>query len=179
MKYQVFAAVIPLTILLSACTTVEPAYKDIGSRDAPCISGGPDQVAQQFYDMRLEQPSFGVPDKQQLAKYRPWLSGPLYDDLLKASREKSPKTPLRGDLFSSRSAGATSASVNDSSTIPNTDARNIALRVNLSHTGKPEVLWQDEILMAREGTCWTVDDIRYLGPVPHITGGSLRQRFEE
>lgn len=48
MKYQVFAAVIPLTILPSACTTVEPADKDIGSRDAPCKSAGSNQMAQQF-----------------------------------------------------------------------------------------------------------------------------------
>ncbi|MEJ4043326.1 lipoprotein [Erwinia sp. SLM-02] len=178
MKYQVFAAVIPLTLLLSACTTVEPAYKDIGSRNAPCISGGPDEVAQKFYDLRLKHPSLGVPDGQQLAQYRPWLSGPLYQDLLKAGQPSS-KPALRGDIFSSLPAGATSASVNDSSTIPNTDARNIALRVNLARAGQPGLQWQDEILMAREGTCWTVDDIRYLGPAPHITGGSLRQQFEE
>ncbi|ROR11230.1 lipoprotein [Erwinia sp. JUb26] len=179
MKYQVFAAVIPLAVLLSACTTVEPAYKDIGSRTAPCVSGGPDEVAQQFYDLRLQHPSLGVPNSQRLAEYRPWLSTPLYQDLLNASHLSSTLAPLQGDLFSSQSLPATRAIVSDSSFIPNTDARNIALRVKLSHAGQPEMTWQDEILMAREGTCWTVDDIRYLGPSPHITGGSLRQQFEE
>ena len=48
MKNKAFAALLPAALLLSACTTVEPAYKDIGTRAAPCVEGGPDTVAQNF-----------------------------------------------------------------------------------------------------------------------------------
>lgn len=178
MKYQVFAAVIPLTLFLSACTSVEPVYKDIGSRDAPCIPGGPDRVAQQFYDFHLRNPSQGVPAGPLLARYRPYLSTRLYAELQHTTREHPTNPWLRGDIFSSNAASATQATVSDSSTIPNTDARNIPLRVTLTHRGDPQTSWQDEILMAREGTCWTVNDVRYLGPSPHINGGTLRQQLK-
>ncbi|MCX8957358.1 lipoprotein [Erwinia psidii] len=174
MKYQAIALLAPLT-LLTACTTVQPAYKDIGTRTGPCADGGPDYVAQQFYDLRTKQPTQGLPDTQQLAKYRPYLSDSLYQTLLKAGNETKRETTLaQGDLFSSLAAGPTSASVADASTIPDSDARNIPLRVSLSQDdGK----WQDEVLMVREGTCWAIDDIRYLSPTPHLDGGSLRQRL--
>lgn len=172
MKYQALAAIAPLALLLSACTSVEPAYKDTGSRVGPCVDGGPDSVAQQFYDMRLQQPTQGLPDAQQLAKYRPYLSDELYQLLLKQRSEPQKGSPLRGDLFSSQQDGATAASVADASTIPNTDARNIPLRVALSRGDRE---WQDEVLMVREGTCWAVGDVRYLAPQPHLAGGSLNQ----
>ncbi|KGT94152.1 lipoprotein [Erwinia typographi] len=178
MKYQAIAALAPVALLLSACTTVEPAYKDIGTRMGPCVDGGPDSVAEQFYDLRLKEPTQGLPTAQQLAKYRPYLSDKLYNTLLKANSESRSDADLsQGDLFSSLAAGPTSASVADSSTIPNTDARNIPLRVTLSRDGSKPVEWQDEVLMVREGTCWTVDDVRYNGPNPHLQGGSLSQRL--
>src|SRR5471032_3120216 len=46
MKYTTLAAAIPLVLTLSACTTVDPAFKDIGTRSAPCVDGGPDTVAE-------------------------------------------------------------------------------------------------------------------------------------
>lgn len=175
MKIQL-AALAPLALLLSACTTVQPAYKDIGSRTGLCVDGGPDSVAQQFYNLRIEQPTQGLPNAQQLAKYRPYLSGKLYQTLLTASNDPKKEARLnQGDIFSSLAAGPDSASVADSSTIPNTDARNIPLRVNLSRDGSQP--WQDEVLMVREGPCWTVDDIRYVSSDPHLDGGSLSQRL--
>lgn len=52
MRYKVLALVLPCALALSACTTVTPAYKDNGTRSGPCIEGGPDDVAQKFYDYR-------------------------------------------------------------------------------------------------------------------------------
>ncbi|MCP1437522.1 hypothetical protein J3D56_000958 [Erwinia persicina] len=176
MKLQL-AALAPLALLLSACTTVQPVFKDNGSRTSPCVEGGPDSVAQAFYDLRLEQPAQGLPNATQLAKYRPYLSDRLYQTLLKADSDPQKEATLRGDIFSSQAAGATSASVADSSSIPNHDARNIPLRVKLSRDGDKPQSWQDEVLMIHEGTCWAVDDVRYLGPAPHIEGGSLSQRL--
>jgi len=180
MKNIAFAALLPAALLLSACTMVEPAYNDIGSRSGPCVEGGPDTVAQKFYDLRIQQPTQGLPDAQLLAKYRPYLSDSLYQKLLKANAETNKPAQLtQGDLFSSLAAGPTSASVADASTIPNTDARNIPLRVTLSRDGDKAVTWQDEVLMVREGTCWTVDDVRYVANWQRAGGGSLSQTLEK
>ena len=53
MRYSKLTMLIPCALLLSACTTVTPAYKDNGTRSGPCVEGGPDNVAQQFYDYRI------------------------------------------------------------------------------------------------------------------------------
>ncbi len=49
MKTKIIAAIFPFALLLSACTHVEPAFKDVGAR-----SGGPDTVAQKFYHLRIQ-----------------------------------------------------------------------------------------------------------------------------
>lgn len=48
MRYSKLSLLIPCALLLSACTTVTPAYKDNGPRIGACMEGGPDSVAQQF-----------------------------------------------------------------------------------------------------------------------------------
>ena len=182
MKNQAFAALLPAVLLLSACTTVEPAYKDIGTRAAPCVDGGPDTVAQKFYDLRTAQPTQGLPDSQQLARYRPYLSEKLYQSLLQANaRSDKPAEWRQGDLFSSLAQGPQQAQVADASRIPNTDARNIPLRVELTREVEKDksVSWQDEVLMVREGTCWVVDDVRYVANWQRPGGGALSQVLEK
>jgi hypothetical protein len=191
MKKKTLVAAIPLVFMLNACTTVEPAYKDIGSRTAPCVDGGPDSVAQQFYDFRIKQGGSGLPNSSQLAAYRPYLSTALYNALLKA--QSQPKVDLAatpnektgngagdGDIFSSLFDGPTSASVDSASTIPNTDARNIPLRVTFTHEKDKgaSTSWKDEVLMVREGKCWTVDDVRYMANLDFASSGTLRQVLE-
>ncbi|MDU6411294.1 MAG: lipoprotein [Yersiniaceae bacterium] len=193
MKNNVIAAVLPLALLLSACTTpVEPAFapQDNGSHATACVEGGPDTVAQKFYETRIQQRSNGIPAASTLATYRPYLSDALYTALREAGQGKRvdvAATPNEntgyadGDLFSSLFDGPTNAAVATASTIPNRDARNIPLRVNLINQ-KPgsdtATQWQDEILMVREGQCWVVDDIRYLGPWEFASSGTLRQVLE-
>ncbi|MDQ7101040.1 MULTISPECIES: lipoprotein [unclassified Serratia (in: enterobacteria)] len=178
MKTKTIAAVLPLALLLSACTTVEPAYKDIGTRSGSCVEGGPDTVAQKFYDLRIQQGA-GLPDSNRLAQLQPYLSKVLYQDLVSAAQNPG-KHRITGDLFSGNAQGPSSASVASASTIPNTDAKNIPLRVDLSYQkdANSTVNWQDEVLMVREGTCWVVDDIRYLNVPTHATNGSVRQVLE-
>lgn len=179
MRNKAFALLIPTALLLSACTTVEPVIKDNGPRTAPCVDGGPDSVAQQFYDLRTQQPTPGLPGSDQLAKYRPYLSERLYQALQQAASTHSVDATAQwrnSDLFSSLAQGPTAASVADSSHIPNRDARNIPLRVELSRDGKS---WQDEVLMIHEGTCWVVDDVRYVADWPHPGGGTLSQTLEQ
>ena len=176
MRNNAFALMIPAALLLSACTTVEPVIKDNGPRTAPCIEGGPDQVAQQFYDLRIEQPVPGLPDSNTLAKYRPYLSDALYRALQAASGSNAGAQWRNGDIFSSLSQGPTAASVAHASTIPNRDARNIPLRVDLSRDNRQ---WQDEVLMIHQGSCWVVDDVRYMGNPAHADGGSLSQMLEK
>ncbi|RJT46833.1 lipoprotein [Rahnella woolbedingensis] len=191
MKKKTLVAAIPLVFMLNACTTVEPAYKDIGSRTAPCVDGGPDSVAQQFYDFRIKQGGSGLPNSSQLAAYRPYLSTALYNALLKAQtqpkvdiaatpNEKSGTGAGDGDLFSSQFDAPTSASVDSASTIPNTDARNIPLRVTFTHEKdkSASTSWKDEVLMVREGKCWTVDDVRYMANLDFASSGTLRQVLE-
>ncbi|MEZ2830116.1 lipoprotein [Serratia liquefaciens] len=180
MKTKTIAAVLPLALLLSACTTVEPAFKDIGSRTGGCVEGGPDTVAQKFYDLRLQQgAATTLPDSNRLAQLQPYLSKVLYQDLVTANQNPG-KHQVTGDLFTGNAQGPTSATVASVSTIPNTDAKNIPLRVQLSYQkdGGSAVNWQDEVLMVREGTCWVVDDIRYLNVPPHAASGTLRQVLE-
>ncbi|EPS8492142.1 lipoprotein [Yersinia enterocolitica] len=186
MKKKNIALILPLAILLSACSnTVDPAYKDISSRTAPCVDGGPDTVAQKFYDLRVQQigNKSGLPDDNLSAQFRPYLSQALYEQIQTARKQAGNRTSsgvnstqtINGDIFSSLREGSTSADVASASTIPNTDARNIPLRVNLTHqsAGGQSVMWQDEVLMIREGTCWVVDDIRFMGV--SAPAGSLRQ----
>ncbi|WP_145530163.1 lipoprotein [Yersinia alsatica] len=186
MKKKNIALILPLAILLSACTTsVSPAFKDVSSRTTPCVDGGPDQVAQQFYDLRIQQigNKSGLPDDNLSAQFRPYLSQALYETIQTARKQAGNRATtqvnttqtINGDIFTSLREGSTSADVASASTIPNTDARNIPLRVNLTHQtadGK-SVAWQDEVLMIREGTCWVVDDIRFMGV--SAPASSLRQ----
>ncbi|ATM95252.1 putative lipoprotein [Yersinia frederiksenii] len=186
MKKKNIALILPLAVLLSACTSsVSPAFKDISSRSAPCVEGGPDQVAQQFYDLRVQQigTKSGLPDDNLSAQFRPYLSQALYETIQTARKQAGNRSAtqvnttqtINGDIFTSLREGSTSADVASASTIPNTDARNIPLRVNLTHQtadGK-SVAWQDEVLMIREGTCWVVDDIRFMGV--SAPASSLRQ----
>ncbi len=82
---------------------------------------------------------------------------------------------LTNDPFSSRTTLPESARVASASTIPNRDARNIPLRVDLKQGDQS---WQDEVLMIQEGQCWVIDDVRYLGGSVHATAGTLRQSIE-
>lgn len=170
MRYSAMTLLVPCALLLSACTTpVTPAFKDIGTRSGPCIEGGPDAVAQQFYDTRIST------RRNDVTALRPYLSDRLAQQLNEASRDSQHSALLKSDPFSSQSTLPDSAVVESASTIPNTDARNIPLRVKLTQGSQT---WQDEVLMIREGQCWAVDDVRYLGGSVHASAGTLRQSIE-
>ncbi|WHP32932.1 lipoprotein [Trabulsiella odontotermitis] len=170
MRYTKLALLVPGALLLSACTTVTPAFKDIGTRSGPCVDGGPDAVAQQFYDYRIQHKN------NDLTGLRPYLSDSLAKLLNDASHNPDDRAILQSDPFSSRTTLPESADVASASTIPNTDARNIPLRVELKQGTQR---WQDEVLMIREGQCWAVDDVRYLGANAHAPAGTLRQVLEK
>lgn len=135
----------------------------------PVSSGGPDSVAQQFYDYRISHRS------NDITALRPYLSDKLATLLSNASRDNSHRELLSSDPFSSRTTLPDSARVASASTIPNRDARNIPLRVDLKQGDQS---WQDEVLMIQEGQCWVIDDVRYLGGSVHATAGTLRQSIE-
>lgn len=170
MRYSAAALLVPCALLLSACTTVTPAFKDIGTRSGQCVEGGPDTVAQKFYDYRIQHRN------NDLTGLRPYLSDDLAKVLNDANNDPNKRALLQQDLFSSRTTPPDSANVASSSTIPNTDARNIPLRVELKQGSQS---WQDEVLMIREGQCWAVDDVRYLGGSVHAPAGTLRQTLSK
>lgn len=134
MRYSKLTMLIPCALLLSACTTVTPAYKDNGTRSGPCVEGGPDNVAQQFYDYRILHRS------NDITALRPYLSDKLATLLSDASRDNNHRELLTNDPFSSRTTLPESARVASASTIPNRDARNIPLRVDLKQGDQS---WQD------------------------------------
>ncbi|EFB2831934.1 MULTISPECIES: lipoprotein [Escherichia] len=169
MRYSKLTMLIPCALLLSACTTVTPAYKDNGSRTGSCVQGGPDSVAQQFYDYRIQHRS------NDITALRPYLSDKLAALLSDANRNNNQRELLSSDPFSSRTTLPDSARVASASTIPNRDARNIPLRVDLKQGDQS---WQDEVLMIQEGQCWVIDDVRYLGGSVHAKAGTLRQSIE-
>lgn len=169
MRYRSLSLLIPCALLLSACTTVTPAYKDNGPRTGSCVQGGPDSVAQQFYDYRISHRS------NDLTALRPYLSDKLATLLSNASRDNNHRELFGSDPFSSRTTLPDSAQVASASTIPNRDARNIPLRVDLKQGDQS---WQDEVLMIQEGQCWVIDDVRYLGGSVHASAGTLRQSVE-
>jgi len=169
MRYSVLTFVMPCALLLSACSTVSPAFKDIGIRSGPCVEGGPDTVAQKFYDYRIANPN------SNFTALRPYLSDDLAKMLTAANRDARNTSLLKADPFSSRTVAPQEAKVASASRIPNTDARNIPLRVTLTSGNQS---WQDEVLMIREGQCWAVDDVRYLGGTVHAPAGTLRQSVE-
>lgn len=170
MRYTNLALILPAALLLSACTTVTPAYKDTGTRVGQCVEGGPDTVAQKFYDDQIQRRT------NDITALRPYLSDGLAKLLSESSQDASKRTLMQSGLFSSSATAPDSASVASASTIPNTDARNIPLRVDLKQGTQS---WKDEVLMIREGQCWAVDDVRYLGNNSHAPAGTLRQSLEK
>lgn len=170
MRYTNLALILPAALLLSACTTVTPAYKDTGTRVGQCVEGGPDTVAQKFYDDQIQRRT------NDITALRPYLSDGLAKLLNESSQDASKRALMQSGLFSSSATAPDSASVASASTIPNTDARNIPLRVDLKQGTQS---WKDEVLMIREGQCWAVDDVRYLGNNSHAPAGTLRQSLEK
>lgn len=170
MRYTNLALILPATLLLSACTTVTPAYKDTGTRVGQCVEGGPDTVAQKFYDDQIQHRTSDI------TALRPYLSDGLAKLLNESSQDASKRSLMQSGLFSSSATAPDSASVASASTIPNTDARNIPLRVDLKQGTQS---WKDEVLMIQEGQCWAVDDVRYLGNNSHAPAGTLRQSLEK
>lgn len=170
MRYTNLALILPAALLLSACTTVTPAYKDTGTRVGQCVEGGPDTVAQKFYDYQIQHRTSDI------TALRPYLSDGLAKLLSDSSQDASKRTLMQSGLFSSSTTAPDGASVASASTIPNTDARNIPLRVDVKQGTQS---WKDEVLMIREGQCWAVDDVRYLGNNSHAPAGTLRQSLEK
>ncbi|WP_421550419.1 lipoprotein [Kluyvera intermedia] len=170
MRYTNLALILPAALFLSACTTVTPAYKDIGTRSGQCVEGGPDTVAQKFYNDQIQRRTSDI------TALRPYFSDGLAKLLNDSSQDASKRSLMQAGLFSSSATTPDSADVDSASTIPNTDARNIPLRVTLKQGTQS---WKDEVLMIREGQCWAVDDVRYLGNNSHAPAGTLRQSLEK
>ncbi len=113
MRYRSLSLLIPCALLLSACTTVTPAYKDNGPPHRfLCPVVAPDSVAQQFYDYRIQHRS------NDITALRPYLSDKLATLLSDASRDNSHRELLSSDPFSSRTTLPDSAHVASASTIP-------------------------------------------------------------
>jgi hypothetical protein len=101
MRYKLLAVLLPCALALSACTTVTPAYKDNGTRSGPCVEGGPDDVAQKFYDTQIQNRT------QDPAALRPYLSDGLAQLLNDARQDPANSKLLQANPFSSSSTPRT------------------------------------------------------------------------
>ena len=119
-------------------------------------------MAQQFYDYRICTASSDI------TALRPYLSDKLATLPSDASRDNNHRELLTNDPFSSRTTLPDSAHVASASTIPNRDARNIPLRVDLK---QGDQVGRMKCVMIQEGQCWVIDDVRYLGGSVHATAG--------
>lgn len=170
MRYSKLTMLIPCALLLSACTTVTPAYKDNGPRTGSCIRGGPDSVAQQFYDYRIQHRS------NDITALRPYLSDKLATLLSDASRDNSHR-----ELLSSDPGSPVEPPCQTAPTLPVHLLSLIVMPVTFLCawiSNRVTSGWQDEVLMIQEGQCWVIDDVRYLGGSVHATAGTLRQSIE-
>ncbi len=87
MKTKTIAAVLPLALLLSACTTVEPAQGYRHPQRQLC-GRRPGYGRAKFYDLRIQQ-GVGLPDSNRLAQLQPYLSKVLYQDLVSAGQNRA------------------------------------------------------------------------------------------
>ncbi len=124
MRYSKLTMLIPCALLPVPVPPSRQLIKITAPAPVP-VSGGPDSVAQQFYDYRIQHRS------NDITALRPYLSDKLATLLSDASRDNSHRELLSSDPFSSRTTLPDSAHVASASTIPNRDARNIPLRVDL------------------------------------------------
>ncbi len=92
MRYSKLTMLIPCALLLSACTTVTPAYKDNGTRSGPCVEGGPDNVAQQFYASQRHLNNRGA--QQKLAEALSTLKGSTVELTIVEDDNPAVRTPL-------------------------------------------------------------------------------------
>ncbi|XNM61156.1 DUF3828 domain-containing protein [Escherichia coli] len=124
-------------------------------------------MAQQFYDYRILH-------QQRHHRLAPLSAAEKLAILLSnASRDNNHRELLTNDRFSSRTTLPDSA-VASASTIPNRDARNIPLRVDLNRVTRvagPSVNDSARPVLG-------IDDVRYLGGSVDATAGTLRQSIE-
>lgn len=125
MRYRFLAVPLLCAPALSVCMIVAPAYRDNGTHSGPCAEGGPDDVAQKFYDTQIQDRT------QDPATPHPYLSDGLAQLLNDTRQDPANSKLLQTSPFSSSGTPADSTVTASASIIPNRDARNIPLRVEL------------------------------------------------
>ncbi len=124
-------------------------------------------------------PSDGIPDDEDLAKYRPFLS-PKLDLLLQqagavearfAAANKGAPPLIEGDLFSSLFEGATSVSVAACTAAGERGQCTADLRYD--EAGQKPAAWTDTVYLVNTPQGWRVDDIGYGGTWPFGNKGRL------
>ncbi len=176
MKFSVIITAI-LLLLLMGCKHVVPSLPV-----SHCEVFSAREVAQQFYNLRLNVDDGGLPDEQQLQMYRPYFSAALYHALQQAQKEQWANRVaypddkpdfIDGDLFSSLFEGISQAQVQEALT---KTSYTLILPVRLSYQqkGSEAAHWQDSVVMLKSGQCWKIDDIHYGGNWDFAPRGSLR-----
>ncbi|HEX2929158.1 MAG TPA: DUF3828 domain-containing protein, partial [Candidatus Binatia bacterium] len=148
---------------------------------AAAESDGLRTVAANFYNLHLKLHPFGVPSEQDLAKFRPYLSGSLQGllrDALRAEQSYADQTggkvpPLvESDLFTSLFEGATGFKIVSCEARQNAGSCMIEF-VRQEPNQKP-LRWQDRVYLLREPRAWVIDDVEYLGDWQFMHKGRLK-----
>ena len=148
------------------------------------LANAPDPaiVADAFYRSYLAIRAPGVPNADQRARLRPFLSTALDADLeaaekaehLYRTKTKGALPPLvEGDLFSSLFEGATEVVVKECAVQPPFVRCPLQLAYADPKT-RQRVQWQDELVLARQGGHWRVHDMTYQGEFGLGRIGTLR-----
>lgn len=158
--------------------TARPGVASAGLADAP----DPAIVADAFYRTYLTIRSPGVPNAEQRARLRPFLSTTLDAELeaadkaeqLYRAKTKGAAPPLvEGDLFSSLFEGATEAAVKECVVQPPFVRCPLQMTYADPKT-KQRVQWQDVLVLARQRGNWRVHDMTYQGEFGLGRNGTLR-----
>jgi hypothetical protein len=161
MKKALFAALLALPVL---------AADDSGMRDA----------ANGFYGVyKSVSLSDGIPDDKLRARYEPYLSPALDQDLIAAqaaqhsfaAANKDAPPLLEGDLFTSNFEGATSVTVGPCSGDGNKGQCAIQLGYDSHKSGT--VNWTDTLYLIHTAQGWRVNDIGYGGKAAFGNRGRL------
>ncbi|MDE2182530.1 MAG: hypothetical protein KGJ78_05860 [Alphaproteobacteria bacterium] len=149
---------------------------------APTAAAGPSMmdVAQGFYGAyTASQPSDGIPDKGQRARYAPYLSAELNGLLDQAAAaqarfqkdNKFAPPIVDGDLFTSMYEGATAVRVADC----RAEGRTGTCRAELTYDDRHDapVRWTDMLYLVMTAQGWRIDDVGYGGNWKYSNRGRL------
>jgi hypothetical protein len=136
-----------------------------------------------FYKLGMRLGPHGVPYKKDLPKFKPLLSGRLYQLLsdaaaaeeLYAKKTRHEVPPLvEGDLFSSTAEGPTAFKAG-ACDLKDSEGTCLVSLTYTDYRDKAKIEWKDKIYLVKESAGWRIDDLEYLAQWQFGNRGRLQQ----